>query len=126
MASPRPVRRLGFFLISDRDTCPKMTATTAAGGKMPKRLQTRLKIALPLVSGGRPNATAGSSGAVVVADTLFPQTAQKVSPSDRLFPQPGHTELKRSSFPRSDGAGFSIAASCRPAGIHALSRRRLP
>src|SRR5260221_8301567 len=93
MANPLPVRRPGFFLISERDKCPKMTATAAAGGKMPKRLQTRLKMALPLVSGGNPKATAGSTGAEVVAEMLLPHAAQKVSPSDRLFPQPGQNEL---------------------------------
>src|SRR5258708_2734611 len=125
MANPRPVRRPGFFLISDSERCPNMTATAAAGGKMPNRLHTRLEMALPLVSGGSPKATAGSTGAEVVAEMLLPHAAQKVSPSDRLLPQPEQNELN--CFPplpnrlAKPSARFT-PASCRPAGNHASSR----
>jgi hypothetical protein len=60
--------------------------------------QTRLKIAFPLVSGGRPNATEGSTGGTGAADAPLPQTAQKVSASDKLFPQAGQNELNEILF----------------------------
>src|ERR1051326_1317228 len=99
-----------------------MTATAAAGGKMPKRLQTRLKMALPLVSGGSPKATAGSTGAAVVADTLRPHAAQKVSFSAKLLPQPAQNELKPFSlssnlFEIAPRAVHSALPSCRQARI---------
>jgi len=53
---------------------------------------------LPLVSGGSPKATAGSTaGPADAANESRPQTPQKRSPSDILFPQPGQNELIDSS-----------------------------
>ncbi len=62
---------------------------------MMKRIpQIRLKIALPLVSAGSPNATAGSTaGTLVAACESRPQTPQNRSPSAKLLPQPRQNEL---------------------------------
>ena len=68
-----------------------MTARIDSGNANRKRPQTKLAIALPLVcagkivpSAGGPNAGAGAEA----AETSFPQTAQNLSPTGTLFPQP--------------------------------------
>jgi hypothetical protein len=50
MAIPRPPRRPALFRISERDKWPMTTATIAAGRKKKSRPETRLPMALPLVS----------------------------------------------------------------------------
>src|SRR5580704_660419 len=99
MAKPRPDSRPPLLRISDREICPKTTATIAAGGNRPMKPQTLLKIALPLVSGNRTKSAAGLTGGAA-ADALLPQDAQKVSSSAKVLPQPGQNELIQIPFPR--------------------------
>src|SRR5579864_1940707 len=94
IARPRPFNRPGLLRISERAMYPKITATTERGRIMKRIPQIRLKIALPLVSGGSPNATCGSTGATPApACESRPQAPQNCSPSARLLPQPRQNEL---------------------------------
>ena len=87
-------------------------AASAVGGNTKSMPQTRLKMAFPLGSGGRPNATAGSGGGVAeVVETARPQVEQKTSPSDKLLPQPLQNELIPYRF--GDSAQGRKAASAR-------------
>src|SRR5271165_7398814 len=98
IANPFPVSRPPLLRMSERDKCPKMTAASENGRMINNSPLIRLKIALPLVSGGSPKATAGSTaGPADAANESRPQTPQKRSPSDILFPQPGQNELIDSS-----------------------------
>src|SRR5579863_1603033 len=94
IAKPLPPSRPALLRISESDKCPKRTAAIALGGKKNRTPQTRLNMAFPLGSGGSPNATPGSSGGLAeVAKTALPQIEQKLSPSDKLLPQPAQNEL---------------------------------
>src|SRR5437660_11793878 len=93
IARPRPFKRPGLLRISESAMYPKITATIERG-RMTKRIpQITLKIALPLVSGGSPNATCGSGATPAPACESRPQAPQNRCPSARLLPQPRQNEL---------------------------------
>jgi hypothetical protein len=75
--------------ISDKERCPKTTATIEIGKKKKNSPQIRLTMAFPLVSGG-PTATgeAIAGGTGPPSETTLPQTRQNLSSAAMLFPQP--------------------------------------
>src|SRR5579863_442810 len=88
MARPSPLRRPALRRISERERCPRTTATIEIGKKKMKRPQIRLAMALPLVSTGTPGAATAAGGAVASEPAAsFPQTRQNLSPAATSFPQ---------------------------------------
>src|SRR5258708_5307452 len=90
MAKPSPFSRPALLRISDKERCPKTTATIEIGKKKKNSPQIKLTMAFPLVCTGA-SETGGASLADVAAEpetAARPQRRQNLSSAVKLFPQP--------------------------------------
>src|SRR5580700_2698902 len=100
MAIPSPLSRPALLRISEREMCPKIIARIDIGNANRKSPQTRLTIALPLVSAGAVKAGVSATGVVAAGGgASFPHTRQNFSPAATLFPQP-EQNTSETSLPR--------------------------